>query len=553
MIAQRNASDETGWKESIRMSWKVSLLIAIMGICVLPMAQARPTRTQTPKDVKEKDSRQRLETLLSDFNGQKARLKAQLARLQQHYGQRKGRQEIVYVVKPGDTLATMARKFYGRDIKLKEAVAAIRQANPDVTENRIRPGQTLRIPVHPASKRHTPNPGSAQPDRDWEEELDHWLEQMQAWSDELTRTVEELNIEDRLQKTHNWKQGLLNHEAINQWQQDLNAWQESAAFRNWQQDIQDWGQKVESFVRGKKGDRPDPNHAPAALPAMPTLPRLPAPPRAGVPEGKPPERHRFEVVKEQDVTSPVNVGININNPHGSITLRGHKDGATRMAISLLVGGCSRAEAERIIKPTIEAMASQDSQKVLQVTVELLQGVPLQNLCVDIEVSLPACVPVEARTNMGAIGLEDLSADAEAQTNMGVITVRNVTGATECRSNMGTICFITSKDPSIEITASTNLGSLHTDLSLGKASDPNRVLHGKLGSGGQRVDLRTNMGAIYIGTAAFVERQRDQDKSKQKQKDETPIQPRTPAPAGGTVQTGLECRPFFLNRKEGTLV
>jgi len=527
MTAQRNPIAEVWW------TWSVSMLIliriVIMGVCVLPMVQARPARIENPKEVKHKDPGQKLETLLSDLNHQKATLKTELARLHQRYGPPPTPQQTVYVVQAGDTLAAIARTFYGRDIKLREAVAAIRQANPGLTDSGLRPGQTLQVPAPPGRKQRPSTLDPAQPDRGWEEELDHWLVQMQVWTDELNRTAQELNVENHLQKAHTWKQGLLNHETINQWQQDLNAWQESEDFRTWQNDIQSWGQTIEGFVRGKTADPNDSNAAP--LPVMPTMPRLPAlpapvpqpdipvgspaPPGALTSTPKPKERHRIEARIWEETPEDASSTLRVNNPHGNITLQG-QESHRHTSVFFIIQGCDRERAEELVHPIAKAIP-QGETKELFVDIKLPKHEDREHIRIDVEIVIPGDTPVEARTNMGTIRLENLNAEVKALTNMGTITAQHLTGATACRSNMGAIRFITPKDPSLQITASTNLGSLHTDLDLGKTSDSSNTLKGKLGSGSQRVNLGTNMGSIHIGTESFIEKQTAKDKTRPQSK------------------------------------
>ncbi|MDX2132532.1 MAG: LysM peptidoglycan-binding domain-containing protein [Planctomycetota bacterium] len=64
-----------------------------------------------------------------------------------------------YVIREGDTLASIARRRYGRS-ELAEAIA---RANPLMDPNRLKVGRTIRVPRDPSNVQGEPLPGQPDP------------------------------------------------------------------------------------------------------------------------------------------------------------------------------------------------------------------------------------------------------------------------------------------------------------------------------------------------------------------------------------------------------
>ncbi|KPJ50461.1 hypothetical protein AMJ40_02885 [candidate division TA06 bacterium DG_26] len=132
------------------------LLICAVALCLSPLpARAQEDLTEEEAralieeyNEREAEANSRIEELRPEVEACMAEareLDAQIRRLEAEIADLKAKQPKMYVVKPGDTLAKIAREFYGDSGKWM----AIYQANKAVIKdpNVLWPGMELKIPM----------------------------------------------------------------------------------------------------------------------------------------------------------------------------------------------------------------------------------------------------------------------------------------------------------------------------------------------------------------------------------------------------------------------
>ena len=163
----------------------------------------------------------------------RAAAQAAAARIQAEKAKAKAKRVQVYTIQPGDTLASIAEKFYGKgNGATPENVARIIKANKLDGADGIRVGQKLAIPlgrdagdpervvVMPAPPKGAPQPPqpSAWSQPGAEKQWQDWAQQMEAWGEQMEQ----------------WEQG----EAMQQWQADLEQWENGPAMKQWEKDVE---------------------------------------------------------------------------------------------------------------------------------------------------------------------------------------------------------------------------------------------------------------------------------------------------------------------------
>jgi len=205
-----------------------------------------------------------------------------------------------YTVEEGDTLASIAGKFYGRE-DLSENIARIAKENRLEQSNALPVGQELRIPAPPRPhgeqrgewvfregrwRWKSAAPGS--PDEQMRRAQELALQAEQAMRDAQKAREEALRaaVEARKAEAEGRQAGEMEH-----WGQQVEQWEQSEAAQNWERDMENWGQQMERWGQelGQRiagtGSGPVAGASPdAELPPVPPMPRMPAmPPLPAVP------------------------------------------------------------------------------------------------------------------------------------------------------------------------------------------------------------------------------------------------------------------------------
>lgn len=110
--------------------------------------------------------------------------------------------------------------------------------------------------------------------------------------------------------------------------------------------------------------------------------------------------------------------------------------------------------------------------------------------------------IEASANVGSVNCGQIAGDVDLRTNVGSIDIAYCEAAAaainaNATTNVGSISFIAPADFSAAVDASTQIGSIHTELPLTVTGKVGKSLHGTIGQGRARVRLSTNVGSIKI--------------------------------------------------------
>jgi beta-lactamase regulating signal transducer with metallopeptidase domain/LysM repeat protein len=244
----------------------------------------------------------------------------------------KARKMKTYTVQPGDTLSTIAKKYYGnKEDEQSENVARIVKANQLDGVEGIQVGQRLAIP----SPAHAHTGMSEQ----WAEEMEAWAEEMEQWRDGAE---------------------------MEQWQEAVEHWQNSDAFKSWQKQMQEWGEAQGRAYSGSDDAVPPVVPAPP-MPPMPVMPAMPAMPGAPGPMPTPvphpvavpgPEISRVNVVAPGSRMS----GVAVATPAPSAPF-----------VVVDADADADADAEGSVSLEISADASADGMRMVQAVKERKEG------------------------------------------------------------------------------------------------------------------------------------------------------------------------------------
>ena len=111
-------------------------------------------------------------------------------------------------------------------------------------------------------------------------------------------------------------------------------------------------------------------------------------------------------------------------------------------------------------------------------------------------------PIEAKTNVGVITCKEITADTNLTTNIGAVEVVYSESApgicnADIKTDIGKIDFTAPVEFSAKVKASTNIGSIQTNLPLSIKGKVNQSLSGTIGKGEGKIILKTNIGEINI--------------------------------------------------------
>jgi nucleoid-associated protein YgaU len=138
----------------MKFLWVLSIFAVALALSPLP-AQAQEQLTEEEAialieeyNSREAEARAKIDELRPEVEECKAKVRdldAQIRALEAEIADLKAKQPTIYVVKAGDTLAKIAREFYGDEAKWAEIYKANKAVIKD--PNFLYPGLELKIPV----------------------------------------------------------------------------------------------------------------------------------------------------------------------------------------------------------------------------------------------------------------------------------------------------------------------------------------------------------------------------------------------------------------------
>jgi beta-lactamase regulating signal transducer with metallopeptidase domain/phage tail protein X len=435
----------------------------------------------------------------------------------------------VYIVKEGDTLASIARRFYGRE-NLSENIARIVKNNRLSEDGReLRVGQELQIPAPGVSERR-----GAEIVR---EEYDRRVQaQTQRAQDEVKRALKEADRarQEAMRAQAEARRAQAEGRDMEAWGRPWEQWAESEPMKNWERDMEKWGQKMEQWGQefgrrqaaavngseGESGSREMPPMPP--MPAMPPMPPMPpASPGHALGAGAPgaPEVHMPVISppaapgvkdgrEEANITRhvieplPLNRTLEIVNEVGSITLRAGEGETCRVAALVKARAPTAEEAQTIVQQVRTDITRSDDRLHIAMTKPQKRGDREgYTYTVDFEVTVPREARLKLSQAVGNIRLADLRGSVEASTKVGSIEATNVAGRVILSAEVGSIGFFAPKDFSAKVQAKSAMGSVQSDFPLEVVKPSGHAMgssaSGTIGTGEGELSLKTNVGSIGI--------------------------------------------------------
>jgi hypothetical protein len=347
------------------------------------------------------------------------------------------------------------------------------------------------------------------------------------------------------------------------WAEQMQQWQQSEQMQQWQKQMQKWGEEQGKIYKKQFGDAlgAPPPPTPQPMPAMPPMPPMPAvpqmpgeviapvtppthvhapkipkvvvpkikpskvkPPRPAAPvEGaerpvlpKPRSDYRLDAptesvkvtrtsdgkylaTKQMSFVGKVSPGspFVLENPVGDVAISPGQDDSYDISAVMRATAPTAAEARAMVEQI--AMSGDTGPDRFYLKPVKGNNQDWKNLTVDLHVTAPAGAPLDIKTNLGAVHLNDLKGQIKALANLGSIRAVNSSGQLELTSNMGDIEFVAGRDLSATFHVRTSMGSVESELPLqiteGMMSA--QIVDGVVGTGEDSIRLTTSMGAVRL--------------------------------------------------------
>ncbi|MDI6450971.1 M56 family metallopeptidase [Anaerobaca lacustris] len=347
---------------------------------------------------------------------------------------------------------------------------------------------------------------------------------------------------DAYQGTEEFQQWAMEMQA---WQKAMDEWQSSDEWKQWQEDVQKWGQeygdafgKAYGGAEGSAGVLPD-----RPVPPMPAMPAMPAPPAQPAPHPAPmpvsqihvsalPKIHTPDVphvnadiqrddgkakaTETMSFTSPLVDGglLIVKNRVGAVSVHGGETDECRVDVRVTAKAGTEEEARA--KAEVVKMKMDTSERRFSIEPVKPDNENWSGLDVTFEITVPRRTNLEITADVGAVQLRDVQGQIKVKANVGGIKTENVRGDIELETNVGDVDFIAPADLSTRLAATTNVGSIKSDLPIEVRSIGNpgsggvnlslgKTAVGTLGAGEGTVKLKSNVGSISVRSKASADK------------------------------------------------
>lgn len=523
---------------------KRTIVITIVGLmlaCVLPMGQAQDavSRESSPEVVQHDDQSAAeiaaLQARLEELTAQQRELRKQLDALRQSQQQSgpskvEAKTEVAergwpepfnaHTVKKGDTLASIAQTFYGRELGSRpENIERIAKANHLDSSDRLWPGQWLRIPVRwMMTDNETAGPSHEQVERIHRQlnaaeqrvhdmsgalvDADHALSEAEhtvagaqthgrTTSTSATRSrvpilgdlpmmgrlfvnvpnedaVLDITLPERVQLIQ-LLDLLGKHTNLNFIYDPDVVTGEVALKISGPIRVGDLYLLLESALQAKglAMERHDGD-------IVAIVPRKESPRtdllEIAIPESPPaPALTAAAAVDADYVVKALKRGteLRIQNNVGSLKLQGGPGRDCAIKVKIEAKGATPQQAEEIAKQVLIQVTPRDN--VVEIGVQFPEEMTKeqrQTVQVHFDMTVPQDIILRAIQNVGDVRVADLhDSTVQVRTNVGAIRTRNLQGKVALSSNTGDIEVILPPDPSIKVNASARVGAIKSDVPL----------------------------------------------------------------------------------------
>jgi beta-lactamase regulating signal transducer with metallopeptidase domain/LysM repeat protein len=564
----------------IRLNWlekptwryrrmKRTIVIAVVGLmlaCVLPMAHSQPTVPAEDKEIPTTQERQeqfaeqmaQLELKMQQLQQQRQQLQqkvqqmdlqmAQLAQQRAQFVQSdEGEMFQVYTVQSGDTLIGIAKRFSGSDDDdSMKAMDRIMKANQLDSDDRIRVGQQLRIPLSAkeaakirkqfaeAERKAHETSGALANAEHALSEAEHQVAGVQSRmphvitpaTPTVPMQVEPFGLPDGdrvidvilpecvtlvqlldLLRTHTNLNFMYDPDQV---KGDVTVKLDGSlrgSLRVGQlYQLLESALEVKNLTMSRRGDNIVAIVSRDKKPKTGLLVMKPA-----APASVPAELRANAAVDADYVVKALKPGteLRIQNDIGSIKIQGGSGRDCAIKVKVEAKDATPEEAEEIAKKVVVQVTPRNDrveigvQMPAEFTKEQREGIQ-----VHFDMTIPRDLIVLALQDVGDIRLADLNDSVQARTNVGAIRAQTLQGNVALTVNVGDIDVAMPADPSAKVRATTRIGAVESDLPLDITSASATragAVHGALGSsatgvlgtGEGKLDLTTNVGSINI--------------------------------------------------------
>ncbi len=229
-------------------------------------------------------------------------------------------------------------------------------------------------------------------------------------------------------------------------------------------------------------------------------------------------RDKYERTEELSSPMPPNGILIVETNVGDITISGGDGDQCSVVVTIIGRAGSAEQAQKLAEETkIKLEAFGD-----KLTVKVDKPAKKKNHSVEVSfnITLPTRANIHAESNVGDINVSAVTGKITATTNVGSVSCREVAGPVNLRTNVGNVSaqFSTAAGPAVnaraesnvgdvnftapaelsaKIDASTEVGSIRTDLPITITGKIGKKVHGTIGAGEGKLNFRTNVGSITI--------------------------------------------------------
>ena len=212
--------------------------------------------------------------------------------------------------------------------------------------------------------------------------------------------------------------------------------------------------------------------------------------------------------------SAMDVTVNV----GKIRLDAADVSEARILAEIKVKAATEEKAQELAEQV--RIVAEPSGQTLRVKAIKPSGLKDGNLSVEFTITAPAALALKCAVNVGDIHTVGFTSQVEAHTDVGTITCEGLRGdidlhtnvgdvraeyapeapaaiRADVSTNVGSVELAGPQEMSAHLTATANVGDIHTDRTLTVSGHLKQSIRGSLGSGEGRVSLRTNVGSIRI--------------------------------------------------------
>lgn len=224
--------------------------------------------------------------------------------------------------------------------------------------------------------------------------------------------------------------------------------------------------------------------------------------------------------RSEELTAPLTdiTALDVATNVGTIRLEAAEVAEVRIRAEIKVKERTEERAQELAEQV--RIVAEPSGRTLRIKALKPAGLRDNNLSVDFTITAPAGLDLEAATNVGDIRTTGFTGRVKAAVNVGAIACTGLRGEIDLHSNVGDLSaeyvpdapaavnatmatdvgdieFTGPREISAHVTATTNVGDIHTARPITVTGSFKKSLRGSLGRGEGRINLDTNVGAIRI--------------------------------------------------------